>query len=72
MNSRVALVAVLLVICLVVLRGNGFAQKQSVSRPEVVYDSYHDTSLPPGEYSMAAPQGPAPREVERPRISGRG
>ena len=68
MNGRVVPVAVLLVSCFSVLQGNAVAQKRpSASRPEVVYDSYHDTSLPPGEYSMAVPQGPAPREVEHPR-----
>jgi hypothetical protein len=67
MNSRVVLVAVLLVSCFLLLQGGASAQKQAPSRPEVVYDSYHDTSLPPGEYSMAAPQGRVPREVEHPR-----
>ena len=67
MNGRVVLVAASLVICIPWLQENASAQKQSASRPEVVYDSYHDTSLPPGEYSMATPQGRLPREVEHPR-----
>jgi hypothetical protein len=44
-----------------------FAEKPTPSRPEVVYDSYHDTSLPVTEYSLAPAQGRAPREVEHPR-----
>jgi hypothetical protein len=43
-----------------------FAEKSAHSRPEVIYDSYHDTSLPARKYSMATPQGRIPREVERP------
>ena len=35
-----------------------------------LYDSYHDTSLPVREYSMAAPQGRVPYEVEHPRPRG--
>ena len=43
------------------------AEKPAQSRPEVIYDSYHDTSLPVREYSMELPHGRAPREVEHPR-----
>jgi hypothetical protein len=43
------------------------AEKPAQSRPEVIYDSYHDTSLPVREYSMGLPHGRAPREVEHPR-----
>jgi hypothetical protein len=69
MNTRSAIVvAVMLVICLLALPGSVSAQKKPApSRPEVTYDSYHDTSLPVRDYSMAAPQGPVPREVEHPR-----
>jgi len=56
------------VACLLALPGFVSAEKKPApSRPEVIYDSYHDTSLPVREYSMAAPQGRAPREVEHPR-----
>ena len=68
MNGRVVVIAMSFVICSVGLQSNASAQKQpTASRPEVVYDSYHDTSLPPGEYSMAVPQGRVSREIEHPR-----
>src|SRR5579863_2717950 len=60
--------AAIIALSLLSLLPNVYAQvKAAAGRPEVVYDSYHDTSLPPGEYSMAVPQGRAPREVEHPR-----
>jgi hypothetical protein len=69
MKTRAGIVvAVVFAICILGLPDNLNAQKKSAqSGPEVVYDSYHDTSLPVREYSMAAPQGPMPREVEHPR-----
>src|SRR5580704_8334269 len=69
MNKRSGIVvAVMFVLCILVLPGSVSAQQtQAPSHPEVTYDSYHDTSLPVREYSMAVPQGPLPREVERPR-----
>jgi hypothetical protein len=67
MNTKVAMVAAMLMVCSLALPGFLFAEKPAQSRPEVVYDSYHDTSLPVREYSMEAPHGPAPREIEHPR-----
>jgi len=69
MNTRaVIVIAVVFVLCNLALPGSLSAQqKRASSRPEVVYDSYHDTSLPVREYSMAVPQGAVPREVEHPR-----
>src|ERR1700680_569225 len=69
MNTRAVLVAaVMSVVCLLALPSSLSAQKKSApSRPEVVYDSYHDTSLPVRDYSIAVPQGRVPREVEHPR-----
>lgn len=43
------------------------AQKRAQGRPEVIYDAYHDTSLPVREYSMATPQGVAREQPEHPR-----
>ncbi len=43
------------------------AKKLAPSHPQVIDESYHDTSLPVGEYSMAVPHGPRPREFEHPR-----
>jgi hypothetical protein len=57
----------MLAICSLVLPSSLSAEKAAQSLPRVIYDSYHDTSLPVREYSMAVPQGPVPREVERPR-----
>lgn len=69
MNTRtVIVIAVVFVLCTLALPSSLSAQQKRVpSRPEVVYDSYHDTSLPVREYSMAVPQGAVPREVEHPR-----
>jgi len=68
MNTRcVIVVAVIFVVGLVLLPSSVNAEKAATSSPEVIYDSYHDTSLPVREYSMAGPQGRAPREVEHPR-----
>jgi len=59
--------AMVLVVCSLAFPGYLSAEKPSESRPEVIYDSYHDTSLPARDYSMEVPQGPVPREVEHPR-----
>jgi hypothetical protein len=68
MKAKTAIVnTVMLIVCSLALPGFVFAEKPAHSRPEVVYDSYHDTSLPVREYSMAAPQGRIPHEVEHPR-----
>jgi hypothetical protein len=69
MNKRsVIVVAAMSFVCLLVLPSSVSAQQtQAPSHPEVTYDSYHDTSLPVREYSMATPQGPVPREAEHPR-----
>ena len=65
-NKAIFPTAVILLVCLA-LPGYLSAEKPVQSRPEVVYDSYHDTSLPVREYSMAVPHGPVPRVVEHPR-----
>ena len=67
MKTKVAILAVVITMCSLTLPGSLFAEKPGQGRPEVVYDSYHDASLPVREYSMEAPQGPIPREVEHPR-----
>src|SRR6202049_3624422 len=69
MNTRAVLVAaVMFAVCILARPDNLSAQKKSApSRPEVVYDSYHDTSLPVRDYSMAVSQGRVPREIEHPR-----
>jgi hypothetical protein len=69
MNSRTTIVAaVMSMVCSVVFPGSlRAAGKAAPSRPEVVYDSYHDTSLPVREYSLEVPHGRVPREVEHPR-----
>src|SRR5277367_642522 len=68
MNVKaVILASVVLIAFSLALPGFLSAEKVAQSRPQVIYDSYHDTSLPAGEYSMAGPQGPTPREVEHPR-----
>jgi hypothetical protein len=68
MNPKAGLIAaVIFVLCNLALPGRLSAEKPVPSRPEVVFDSYHDTSLPVREYSMEVPQGRAPREVEHPR-----
>lgn len=69
MNTRsVIVVAAIFVASLLALLGSVSAQKQPASsQPEVAYDSYHDTSLPVREYSLAVPQGRAPGEIEHPR-----
>src|SRR5579864_4528964 len=65
--NSVVVAAALSVLCNLALPARLSAEKPVPSRPEVVYDSYHDTSLPVREYSMAVPQGRVPREVEHPR-----
>jgi len=68
MTTKAAIVAaVILIGCSLALPGFVFAEKPAQSRPQVIYDSYHDTSLPVREYSTEAPRGRAPREVEHPR-----
>src|SRR5580704_6503335 len=68
MNSKSMLVAAIVLAFLCVsVPSYVSAQKAGQSHMVVVDDSYHDTSLPAREYSMAVPQGPLPREVERPR-----
>ena len=68
MNSKSALVAaIVLAFFCVSVPSRLSAQKAVQSHMAVVYDSYHDTSLPAREYSMEVPQGRAPREVEHPR-----
>jgi hypothetical protein len=68
MNSKSALVAaIVLAFFCVSVPSYLSAQKAVQSHMAVVYDSYHDTSLPAPEYSMEVPQGGAPREVEHPR-----
>jgi hypothetical protein len=57
----------MLTICSLALPSFLSAEKPAQSRPVVIYDSYHDTSLPVREYSMAGPQGVVPHEVEHPR-----
>src|SRR5579864_2114605 len=65
--NSVVVAAALSVLCNLSLPSRLSAKKPVSSRSEVVYDSYHDTSLPAREYSMEVPQGRAPREVEHPR-----
>jgi hypothetical protein len=68
MNSKSILVAaIVLAFFCVSVPSHMSAQKAAQSHMVVVYDSYHDTSLPAREYSMEVPQGRAPREVEHPR-----
>ena len=68
MNTKAAVLApVVLIVCSLALPGYLSAEKPAQSRPQVIYDSYHDTSLPVREYSMAAPQGSVPHEIEHPR-----
>jgi hypothetical protein len=70
MNSRNAIVvAFMSVACSMLFPGSlSAARKTQPSRPEVVYDSYHDTSLPVSDYSMDVPKGRrSAREIERPR-----
>jgi hypothetical protein len=65
--KAVIVAAVAFMLCNLTLPARMFAEKPGQSRPEVVYDSYHDTSLPVRDYSMEVPQGRVPREVEHPR-----
>src|SRR4029077_5497622 len=65
--KAVTATAVIFLLCNLTLTGRLSAEKPAPIRPEVVFDSYHDTSLPVREYSMEVPQGRAPREVEHPR-----
>jgi hypothetical protein len=68
MNTKVAVLAkIVLVASSLALPGSLAAEQPAHSRPIVIFDSYHDTSLPVGEYSMAGPQGRVPPEVEHPR-----
>ncbi len=68
MNTKAAiLAAVLMVVSSLALPGYLSAEKPAQSRPQVIYDSYHDTSLPVREYSMAVPHGSIPHEAEHPR-----
>ncbi len=69
MNSRRAVGATLMLIACGLAFPSSLlaAQSASSSRPLVVYDGYHDTSLPVREYSMELPKGRIPREVEHPR-----
>ena len=67
MKPKAVIVAGVVLASSLVLPSSLSAQKPVQSHPEVTYDSYHDTSLPVREYSMAPPQGRAPREVEHPR-----
>jgi hypothetical protein len=68
MNVKAAIAAaVTLMVCSLALPGFLFGERPVQSRPEVIHDSYHDTSLPVREYSMAVPQGRAPHVVEHPR-----
>jgi hypothetical protein len=68
MNLKTPILAtVVLAVLSLALPSNLFAQQPAQSRPEVTYDSYHDTSLPVSEYSMDLPHGRVPREVEHPR-----
>src|SRR5580693_2975190 len=67
MNPKAIIAAAVVFASSLALPSSLSAQKPAQSRPEVTYDSYHDTSLPVREYSAAPPQGRAPREVEHPR-----
>ena len=67
MNPKAVIAAAVVLASTLALPSSLSAQKPVQSRPEVTYDSYHDTSLPVREYSAAPPQGRAPREVEHPR-----
>jgi hypothetical protein len=68
MRTKSAIIGVgMLMVFILALPAFLFAEKPAQSRPQVIYDSYHDTSLPVREYSMAGPQGPVPREIEHPR-----
>lgn len=67
MNSKALTLTAIALILFSLNAADLSAQKAGQSRMEVVYDSYHDTSLPAREYSMAVPQGRVPREVEHPR-----
>jgi hypothetical protein len=68
MNMKAAILAgVMLMVCSLALPGYLSAEKPVQSRPQVIYDSYHDTSLPVREYSMAVPKGGVSHEVEHPR-----
>src|ERR1700690_668922 len=68
MNTKAAVLAqVVLIACSLALPSYLSAEKPVQSRPQVIYDSYHDTSLPVREYSMAVPHGTVPREIEPPR-----
>jgi hypothetical protein len=67
MRTKSAIIAVgMLMVFILALPGFLSAEKPAPSR-QVIYDSYHDTSLPVREYSMAGPQGVVPHEVEHPR-----
>lgn len=68
MNVKaVVLAPVVLIAFSLALPSNLSAEKPAQSRPEVISDSYHDTSLPVTQYSMEVPHGRVPREVEHPR-----
>jgi len=68
MNVKaVVLAPVVLIAFSLALPSTLSAQKPAQSRPEVISDSYHDTSLPVTQYSMEVPHGRVPREVEHPR-----
>jgi hypothetical protein len=68
MNVKTAVLAsVVLITFSLALPGFLSAEKQAQNHPEVIYDSYHDTSLPVRQYSMELPHGRVPREVEHPR-----
>jgi len=68
MNTKAAVLAqVVLIVCSLALPGSLSAEQPTPSRPIVIYDVYHDTSLPVREYSTAAPQGKIPHELEHPR-----
>src|SRR5215471_9281768 len=76
MNTRSKVLATVgLLICGLALPNYLSAEKAAGSSMQVLYDSYHDTSLPVREYSTALPQGKIPPEIEHPRprqiLSGR-
>lgn len=67
MKQKVAMVAALVAVACCVFSGDLWGRQQAQIAPRVIYDSYHDTSLPVSEYSMEVPQGGRRHEVEHPR-----
>jgi hypothetical protein len=71
MNTKaVILAAGMLTVCSLALPGYLSAEKAAQSRPQVIYDSYHDTSLAVREYSLVVPVGSVSCQVEHPRPGG--